>query len=190
MNVAKNDYAQKLAKRKEEDDAEYKRLAATIAELEDKLKKAGDVGINGLKPLQDEIALVRADNKKLTKELNEAIKTIQERGDQLARKESTEDIDVSKIAPGNLAKIVSINGTGDMPYISLGSADNLKRQVTFSIYGKGVDGKPLKEPKGRLEVIRITGEHMAQRRSPTYAMPAATPCWSAITCSTPPGTRT
>ncbi len=59
---------------------------------------------------------------------------------------------------------MSVSGAGDTPYISLGSADNLKRQVTFSIYGKGPDGRPLKDPKGKLEVVRVTGEHMAQAK--------------------------
>ena len=73
-----------------------------------------------------------------------------------------EDIDITRIAPENLATVERIDRNGQTLYISLGSADSLRRQVTFSIYGKGVDGHPLKEPKGTLEVIRITGEHSAQ----------------------------
>jgi len=164
LDAAKIDFAQKLAKRKDDDELELKGLRTTVTELQDTISKKGDAALLKLKPLEDEIVHLRADIKRVAKERDEAITTIRDRGLELARTESIKEIDVSKIAPANLAKIVSINGTGDMPYISIGSADNLKRQVTFSIYGKGVDGKPLKEPKGRLEVIRITGEHMAQAR--------------------------
>jgi hypothetical protein len=96
--------------------------------------------------------------------LGQAVKTIQERGIDIAKAQSAEQFDVTKIAPENLRQIVSIQGAGDMPYINVGSADNLKRQVTFSIFGRGADGRPLKEPKGRLEVVRVTGDHLAQAR--------------------------
>jgi hypothetical protein len=66
--------------------------------------------------------------------------------------------------------VFRIDRTGTMPYINLGYGDNLKPQVPFSIVGKGSDGKPLRDSKGKLEVkgslevIRVVGEHLAQAR--------------------------
>jgi len=121
------------------------------------------------KPLTDldnqkkELVAANKENAELKRQLDESRKTAKKVQDELAAVRSVaEEIDITKVAPENLATITSVNRGGDMPYIGLGSADGLRRQVTFSIFGKGVDGRPLKEPKGKLEVIRITGEHSAQ----------------------------
>jgi hypothetical protein len=164
LEAAKADYLNKLAERKKQDDAEREKLSQTITSLQKQLDAKGEVALKELVPLQDENKKLRADNKKLGKDLGDAIATIKQRGWEAARDAANQEFDVSKMAPENLAKITSINGAGDMPYINIGSADNLRRGVTFGIYGKGPDGRPLKEPKGRLEVLRITGEHLAQAR--------------------------
>jgi hypothetical protein len=164
LEAAKADYLNKLAERKKQDEAEQEKLRTTITSLQKQLDEKGQVALKELVPLQDENKKLRADNKKLGKDLTDAVATIKQRGWDVAREAANQEFDVSKMAPENLAKIVTINGAGDMPYISIGSADNLRRGVTFGIYGKGADGKPLKQPKGRLEVVRVTGEHLAQAR--------------------------
>jgi hypothetical protein len=164
LDEAKKDYANKLAERKKQDDADLQRLQDQVTGLQKALEAKGEVALKELGPLQDENKKLRQDNKKLNTDLTQALKTIKERGIELARTSANEEIDVSKISPDNLGRIASISGAGDMPYISLGSADNLRRGVTFAVYGKGADGRPLKEPKGRLEVVRIAGEHLAQAR--------------------------
>jgi hypothetical protein len=164
LEAAKAEFAANLAKQKKDDDTQRESLQQKVTSLQKELEAKGEVALKELGPLQDENKKLRGENKKLNNDLTAALKTIRDRGLELARTSATEEIDVTKLAPENLAKVVSINGAGDMPYISLGSADNLRRQVTFSIYGRGVDGRPLKEPKGRLEVVRIAGEHLAQAR--------------------------
>ena len=164
VDKARADYQKKFDDQRASDNKELERLSATVTSQQEELTALGKKPLTQLEDQKKEIEAVRKENGKLTKDLASALKTIRERRDEMARSQATADIDVTKIAPESLAKIVSINATGDMPYISVGTADNLKRQVTFGIYGKGVDGKPLREPKGKLEVIRLTGEHMAQAR--------------------------
>jgi hypothetical protein len=151
--------------------AQTKKDSEMLSQLEDQVKKQQEqldaLGNRPLKDLEDFKGQVATKNKELAdaakkmKETNERLKQLEA---EIARARPVEDIDITKIAPENLAKITSINSTGDLPYINLGSADNLRRQVTFSIYGKGIDGRPLKEPKGKLEVVRVTGEHTAQAK--------------------------
>jgi regulator of replication initiation timing len=164
VDKAKADFQKKFDEHKERDAGELTALRKTVGDLQNELKALGDKPLARLDELKKENDTLVKTNTTLNKELTKARQALRDRADEVARSQSASDIDVSKINPDNLAKIVSIGGNGDMPYISLGSADNLKRQVTFSVFGKGVDGKPLREPKGKLEVIRVTGDHLAQAR--------------------------
>jgi hypothetical protein len=164
LEAAKKDFANNLQKQKTDDQAQIDGLRAQVTKLQQERDDLGNKALAGLKQPLDELTSLRKERDSLKKQLKDAVAVIDRTREQLARTQAAEDIDVTKIAPENLAKIVSVGGSGDMPYINIGSADNLKRLVTFSIFGKGVDGRPLKEPKGKLEVIRITGEHTAQAR--------------------------
>ena len=59
-------------------------------------------------------------------------------------------------------QIVRMDSTGKRPFINLGLVDNIHPPLTFSIHGKGPDGKPLTASKGSLEVIDVIGDHLAQ----------------------------
>jgi hypothetical protein len=61
-------------------------------------------------------------------------------------------------------KIVLMDKTGGLPYINLGRDDRVRPQLTFSIHALGTDGRPLKESKGSLEVVNVSGEHLSQAR--------------------------
>src|SRR5262249_26460216 len=52
-------------------------------------------------------------------------------------------------------KIVRLDRTGQMAYIDLGTADQARAQLTFSVAGRGLDGRPKMERKGSLEIIRV-----------------------------------
>lgn len=73
--------------------------------------------------------------------------------------------------------------------INLGSADGLRRQVTFSVYGVDVNNVAREEKKGTIEVIRIIGPHSAEARvtSDDFADPILsgdviyTPLWNSRT---------
>jgi hypothetical protein len=61
-------------------------------------------------------------------------------------------------------RIVSIDRSGSMPYIDLGSADNVKPQLTFTVYGVGPDGRALRQAKATVEVINVVSDHRSQAR--------------------------
>jgi hypothetical protein len=70
-------------------------------------------------------------------------------------------------APPNMRtdwKIVRMDDRGTHPYINLGSADHVRPQLTFSVYGLGSDGRPYPQPKGTLEVVSVLGPHLSQAR--------------------------
>jgi hypothetical protein len=58
--------------------------------------------------------------------------------------------------------ITQTDPTGKKPFVNIGSADNVKPQLTFSLHGIGPDGKPLAESKGSLEIVNILGPHLSQ----------------------------
>jgi hypothetical protein len=60
-------------------------------------------------------------------------------------------------------RIESMDRTGKLPYVNLGSADRAKPHLTFRILGVGADGKPTKE-KGSLEIVNVIKEHLSQAR--------------------------
>jgi hypothetical protein len=164
VDKARADFQKKFDEQKERDAGELTALRKTVSDLQNDLKTLGDKPLASLAELKKENDALTKANRDANKELTKAKQALRDRADEVARSQSATEIDVSKMNPDSLAKVVKIGGNGDMPYISLGSADNLRPQVTFSIYGKGIDGKPLKEPKGKLEVVRVTGEHVAQAR--------------------------
>jgi hypothetical protein len=60
-------------------------------------------------------------------------------------------------------RISSVNQNGTV-WINLGTADSLRRQVTFSVYETGSLEADKAEKKGSIEVTRLLGEHMAEAR--------------------------
>jgi hypothetical protein len=60
-------------------------------------------------------------------------------------------------------KVVSI-ATGQNVYINLGSADNVKPQLTFSVHGVGPAGHIVPAAKANLEVVRVLEPHLSQAR--------------------------
>ena len=61
-------------------------------------------------------------------------------------------------------KIIQMDSRGLNPYINLGSSDHVKPQLTFTIHGMGVDGRPNPRPKGTLEVVNVIAPHLSQTR--------------------------
>lgn len=61
-------------------------------------------------------------------------------------------------------KIVRMDRRGENPYINLGSADRVKPQLTFTVHGVGLDGRPNPQSKGTLEVSHVIGPHLSQAR--------------------------
>lgn len=58
-------------------------------------------------------------------------------------------------------KIVDINPDQVFAHINLGSADNVRPQLTFSVFGIGADGKAEKQRKAALEVVSVEQAHLS-----------------------------
>lgn len=64
-------------------------------------------------------------------------------------------------ADGRITQIDQRNDTG---YVNLGEADGLKPATTFSVYNKEETRFGEVDPKGKIEITRVTGPHQAEFR--------------------------
>jgi hypothetical protein len=101
-----------------------------------------------------------AGKEKMIRELEAKLKDMRERFD-LAAKSATDAPSEGKPIPTDW-KIVKLDRFGKEPFINLGRADNVRPPLTFSIHGRGPDGRPLLATKGTLEIINVTGDHSSQ----------------------------
>jgi hypothetical protein len=105
---------------------------------------------------------VEGEVKKRDTQLRQQREVIEARNAELAQFKTKTDV-----APPTMRtdwKIVRMDQRGTMPYINLGSADQVKPQLTFSIHGLGAEGRPTAQAKGTLEVVSVLGEHLSQAR--------------------------
>lgn len=61
-------------------------------------------------------------------------------------------------------RITWVNQKQRLVWINLGRADGLGRQTTFSVFDAQETGVTTAEPKGRIEVVRIVEDHLAEAR--------------------------
>jgi hypothetical protein len=101
-----------------------------------------------------------AAKEKLIREQAAKIKDMKERLD--TSEQAALDAPANGKAIPTAWKIVKMDRSGKEPFINLGRADNVRPPLTFSIHGRGPDGTPLAASKGTLEVINVTGDHLAQ----------------------------
>jgi hypothetical protein len=71
-------------------------------------------------------------------------------------------------------KIIDIDRGGQVVYLDLGTADNVKPQLTFSIYGAGANLKGTQR-KGAVEVTNVLGPHLAKARVTELSNPNLDP---------------
>jgi hypothetical protein len=60
-------------------------------------------------------------------------------------------------------RILQMDPTRVLPTIDIGATHNVKPNLTFSIVGQGLDGRPTREVKGSLEVIRVYDNYSQAR---------------------------
>jgi hypothetical protein len=61
-------------------------------------------------------------------------------------------------------KVTWVNQKQRLVWINVGRADGLLRQTTFSVFDHDINGVSNAKPKGRIEVIRLSDDHMAECR--------------------------
>jgi hypothetical protein len=130
-----------------------------------------------LKAKQDELDKVKQDNNTLTadlaaeKEAHE--KTLKTKNNEVAQLENRIELLREKLneiekTSFEIAKglIQRVDNSAKLVWINLGSDDFLKPRMTFSVYSKenhGV-GRGAEDIKGKIEVTRILGSHIAEAR--------------------------
>jgi hypothetical protein len=73
--------------------------------------------------------------------------------------------------------IVRLDARGDIAYIDIGSADNIRpgQPLTFSIFGAGRNGQADQTRKGSLEVVGAISEHMSEAKITEVVDPGRNP---------------
>jgi hypothetical protein len=160
---AQADYAKQVADAAAKNAADLVAQQKTIDKLNEDLKAADSDKDAKVKEQADKTLVVSAGvaaKEKLIREQEAKIKEMRERFDLNAQ--GAADAPANGKAIPTDWKIVKMDRSGKEPFINLGRADNVRPPLTFSIHGRGPDGKPVLASKGTLEIINVTGEHLAQ----------------------------
>jgi len=142
---------------------ELKTERARSDELTGKLKDAEKATGDAVQAGEDKAKTIQkgiAEKDTKIKQVEGRLNDLNERLEAMS-KHDTDAPDNGKPIPTDW-RIVRMDSSGKRPFINLGSSDNIHPPLTFSIHGKGPDGKPLPASKGSLEVIDVVGDHLAQ----------------------------
>jgi hypothetical protein len=93
---------------------------------------------------------------KTTKDYNKL-----ERANVVLKEQRKDEPGSFEIADGRISSVNQGDGT---VWIDLGSADSLRRQVTFSVFNADEFDAAKAEKKGSIEVTRVIGDHLAEAR--------------------------
>jgi hypothetical protein len=177
LKKAQDNYREGLTKAKDEADKELAKQLAKVAQLSKDLEEIS----KAKEDLRTEMAQMKGDYEKQIAKYKKDIVLLTQRVQKAEEKNAVVNLLDYDHPKGH---VNSIAPSGRMVYIDLGSADNLKSGITFSVYGVGADGKPIahdvigpdgkvvlgtdlrpeKEGKATLEVANVIGEHVAQAR--------------------------
>ncbi len=61
-------------------------------------------------------------------------------------------------------RVTLINQAQRLVWVNVGQKDDLQRQTTFAVFDHDENGVAQATPKGRIEVVRIVGDHLAECR--------------------------
>lgn len=186
MNKLKQDEA---ARTKQFEDLQKKAHDDLVAERDQFNQKRAELSkqnqqLAGLIASKDnEIAQVKAEKadveSKLTKRINDLVMIVDQQKILVKANQTT-----TFETPDAIVSLA--NQREGFVYINVGSADNLRRQQTFSVFDRGSDGLIKSNPKGRIEVTAILGDHLAMCRIKEDKLPdiivpgdlVFTPVWS------------
>jgi len=156
MEKAKADYAKQLAALESNFSKKQEGYLAEIDRLGRDLQDRGEVTAKTKGTSDEEVAKIKKENDRLVKQIKQMDDKIKKLEGQMPK--------IDRIALDQpKAKVESLDRTGRVAYIDIGSSDSARPQLTFRIVGATPDGKPGKE-KGSLEVTRVIGPHQSQAR--------------------------
>jgi hypothetical protein len=160
LKEAQKNYEANLTKFKNQGNKDQDDDRKTIDKLRKDLADAGVQLENARKLAETKVKTLNDQLKKKDADIKFRDERIKAQGEQIAELQIK-----SNQAPPSMRtdwKIVKMDLRGTNPYINLGSADRVKPQLTFGIHGVTLDGRPMSQPKGTLEVVAVVGEHLSR----------------------------
>jgi hypothetical protein len=162
LREAQKTYETQLAQLTKTNKEEFDKWLQDLTTLRDTVGKLTEDLSKQKTKNEEEGATAKAQKDKLEGDIKHLNKRIRDQEDRLAAVQAK-----SSEAPLSMRtdwKIVKMDARGKNPYINLGSVDKVKPQLTFSIHGVGLDGRPNPKPKGTLEVVNVINDHLSQTR--------------------------
>src|SRR5262245_30265951 len=169
LKKAREDHAEALRLNQEElrkTKAALETQAAQFAKLQGEKSKAYEETLTRIKDRDDEIEKLKnqiantdASNKKAIETLQRQLKDLELQREKL--RDQVKPIDWEQLDQPK-ARIVQIDRTRTTAYVDIGLADRVKAGVTFSVFGRGADGKrSTREPKGSIEIVNPVKDHLS-----------------------------
>jgi hypothetical protein len=165
-----SDLAAEQARTKAAEDASAKAMADLNQEVA-KFNQDRNVVQQQKEQLATQLAAKEAAIKKEREDNSKALATVSTQYDQVRR---TNEVLRDKLVSLNSEKVnrfeapdgrvTLVNQAQRLVWINLGQKDGLQRQTTFAVFDHDENGVTQAEPKARIEVVRIVGEHLAECR--------------------------
>jgi hypothetical protein len=189
LNKAQEDFA----KAREKLDGELKSTQASKEEADKALTNSKTELANTQKEKSVAFATLQKTVEERDDEINELKKEVNRLQDErggLTKKWQKRERDLNtqneklkdQLAPPSLedynrpkARIVKLDRTGTIAYIDIGSADNVKPPLTFSVMGMGPNGRANEVRKGAVEVMSAPGAHVSEVRITDVTDPGRNP---------------
>lgn len=142
-------------------------LAAETAKFGEERTRTQAEKDNLAKQIAANTTRAKADTDKLAKERDGYVaQNTQLQSTITTQKERLEELQATQadLFENPDGKITWVNQRQQLVWLNLGKSDGLLRQTTFSVYEHDENGVANAEPKARLEVVRIVGDHLAEAR--------------------------
>lgn len=139
-----------------ERDTFNKDRAATIAEKD---KLAAQIGSKDAA-----IKKEREDSAKTQTALQGTITVLTQTAENLKKKKQELETGMVNRFEAPDGRVTLVNQAQRLVWVNVGSKDGAQRQTTFSVFDHDENGVANAEPKGRIELVRVVGDHLAECR--------------------------
>jgi hypothetical protein len=157
LEKAKADYAAKLTALEGAFSKKQEGYVAEIDRLNQEVRDKGEAVATGKSTSDQDVGKIKKENDRMVKTMKTMEDKIKKLESQIPKIDRL-DLDQPK------AKVESVDKTGHLAYINVGSADNVRVGLTFRIVEAGQDGKSGKKEKGSLEIVQVMGPRQSQAR--------------------------
>jgi hypothetical protein len=158
---ARDDFEARAAEMQKKQEADLSGYLKQIADLRSEIDRMGAERGDVVKKAEGQVKTAQEALAKQNTTAQQLRKQIEVREAELERRRQ-EGADAPLNAPTDW-KVVSVGGGGTV-YINLGSADNVKPQLTFSVHASGPSGRIVPASKGSVEVESVLEPHLSRGR--------------------------